>query len=146
MTSRMLAALAAASMTFAFTACGGDDKEKPLSKADYIAKADAICKTEGAKGDAAAENLTENSTEAEFAAFQKAIVPGLEAQVSQLRDLAAPEADADKLNAIYDQVADATEKIKAADPAEIPTLFESDPFAKPNAEATAYGMKVCGQP
>lgn len=146
MTTRMLAAVCTASVTFAFTACGGDEEKKPLSKADYIAKGDAICKKESAKSDAAAEKLTEQSSAADFAEFKKVLVPALEAQVSGLRDLEPPEADADKLNAIYDQVADVTKKIKAAEPANFPTLFEADPFGKPNAEATAYGFKVCGQP
>jgi hypothetical protein len=142
-----LAALAAATMTMSLAACGGGDSKdnKPLSKADYIAKGDAICKKEGAKIDAVAAKLGQKSSEADFANFQKTIVSGLDKELSGLRGLEPPKADADHLNAIYDEVDAIKQKIADAKPSEIPNLFPSDPFAKPNKEAVAYGFKECGK-
>jgi hypothetical protein len=144
MLSKTLAVLMVASMTLGFAACG-KSKSKPLSKADYIAKADAICKVDGPKADAASAKLGNNPTTADFAAFQKAVVPALQDEIGKIRKLKPPKADAATVNAIYDSVDAVTNKIKAAKPSQIATLFTSDPFAGPNKAAAAYGLKVCGK-
>ena len=139
---RLLSVTATAVAALALTACGGS---KGPSKADYIKKADAICKADGATVNAAAAALTNRSTTAEFAAFQKIAVPALEAENKALRALKQPKGDGATLNGIYDKVDAGVAKIKAATPAQIPAIFQSNPFAAANKDATAYGLKVCGK-
>lgn len=143
MSLRSAGALGALLLSVALAACGGNSKP---SKSEYISKADKICKSDGVKIDAAASKLGQNSTNAEFAAFQKAAVPLLEAENKSLRALEKPKGDDATLNALYDEVEVATAKVKAAPPAKVAAIFQGNgPFAKANKGANAYGMKVCGK-
>ena len=124
--------------------CGGDDA-KPLSKAEYIKQGDAICNKSGDKIDKEAQKITSDTpSEEEITPFvEETFKPEIESQISGLRDLTPPEADADKLNEIYEQVEEALAKVED-DPG---TLLEqgADPFEDANKAAQDYGFKVCGQ-
>ena len=118
---------------------GGDDN---LSKSEFVAQGNAICKKGNAEINTAAKKLNKNSTPAQLKSFATdTIVPSVESQISQIRALDEPSADQDQVNAILDEADAALAKVKAN-----PTLITSnaDPFAKANKKAKAYGLTVCG--
>ncbi|CAN5542062.1 hypothetical protein BH20ACT19_BH20ACT19_12990 [soil metagenome] len=135
--------------TGAGAGCGGDEEE-PLSKAEYIKQGDAICEKFGDMIDKEAEEAfadlgpDEEPSEEQLTTFVEDIAkPNVEDQLSELRDLPAPEADEDELNGVYDDVETALAKIED-DPLVILEEGE-DPFEEPNDAARAYGFKECGE-
>jgi len=142
-----LVALVSASVA---VGCGGGGDEKPLSKADYIAKGDASCKKSikriatAAEKDFAALGSDEMPSEKQLTTFvEDTLKPEIEGQVSDLRDLQPPEADADKLAEIYEGVDVALRKVED-DPGLLLKAGE-DPFEKANQAVKDYGFKECGE-
>ena len=126
--------------SLALAACGGGDDDKP-TKAEYIAKADAVCKTadEKIQADAQKEFGNQQPTPAQITKYQKEkVIPALEQQSDDLRGLDKPEGDEDELNALYDSLDKAIEGAKTA-----PTI-DDQTFADANKKADAYGFKECG--
>lgn len=121
--------------------CGGSDK-KPLSKSEYVRQGNAICKKGNKKIEAAASKFKGEPSPKELEKFATDdLVPSVEDQVKQLRDLEPPKADKDTVEKIYKQVDAGVSKVKA-DPS---TLTKTpDPFGKANKAARSYGLTVCG--
>ena len=123
--------------------CGGGDDE--LTKSEFLKQGNAICAKGNKEIDAAVNKLfpgKQQPTKAEITKFaEDTLIPSVEGQVSDLRDLNPPSADEDQVNAILDEADSAVEKTKA-DPSLIAT--NKDPFAKANQMANAYGLKECG--
>lgn len=132
----------------ALAGCGGSDDKAP-TKAEYIAKADAICKTEGAKSEKAATDAvvalgTEEPTPEQLQTIAtEKIVPGLEKQIESLKALDQPDGDSDEINAIYASLDTAVGAAKE-DPSSLVGGEGENPFADANAKALAYGLKECG--
>jgi len=125
---------------------GGDDSTSTssLAKPAWIAKADAICKQGNQEIEQAANEQfgkqSQQPTDAQVQQFTKeSVVPSVQKQVDQIRDLGAPSGDEDQVNKILDTVQADIDKTKSA------TTLAGDPFADGNALATQYGLKVCGQ-
>jgi hypothetical protein len=123
--------------------CGGDDAP---SKSEYIADADAICKQGNTEIDAAAEDTFtqgQQPSREEIVGFaEDEVIPNIQGQIDELRDLTPPDGDEDTVNAIYDAAQDGLDRIEE-DPA---LLAErgANPLAEANRLAQDYGMKVCG--
>lgn len=118
---------------------GGDDN---LTKSEFVAQGNAICKKGNQELNAAGKALGKNPTKAQFESFTTdKLIPSIESQASQIRALDEPSADQDQVNAILDEVDAALAKVKAD-----PTLItgNGNPFAKANKMANAYGLTVCG--
>ena len=125
--------------------CGGDDDEGP-SKADYIAKADAICKAGDAKIEAATSAISDPSDQAAVLEFVTAtLIPNIEGQIKDLKALDKPKDDADTIDAIYADLDGALAKAKSDPSALLTAEGGASPFATANDKAKAYGMKVCGE-
>jgi hypothetical protein len=123
--------------------CGGDDAP---SKAEYIADADAICKQGEKEIEAAAEETfaqNQQPSDAEVVSFaEKTVVPNIQGQIDDLRDLTPPEGDEDTVNAIYDAAQDGLDQLE-----EDPVLLTgrgADPFAEVQGFAKDYGLEECG--
>jgi hypothetical protein len=120
---------------------------EPLSKAEFIEEADAICKAGDKEIDAAADQLFSggaNPGQAEEEAFiTQTLVPGVQQQVDGIRALTPPEGDEEEVQAILDAAQQAIDELEA-DPE---AFFEQggDPFAEANQLAQEYGLQVCGQ-
>lgn len=150
--------------SLALGACG-DDAE-PLSKADFVEEADAICadhsaQVEGVMEEAwtTAEGLDENDPddrEALFTALAAAAddaEPIMASQIDALRALEPPTADRELIDGMLDDleaaVADFVQTTgDAADGDELAaariTNGSDDPFGDVNRQAREYGLTVCG--
>jgi len=125
---------------------GGDDSTSTssLAKPAWIAKADAICQQGNQEIEQAANEQfgkqNQEPTDAQIQQFtNESVVPSVQRQIDEIRDLGAPSGDEDQVNKILDTVQADIDKAKSA------TTLPDDPFADGNALATQYGLKVCGQ-
>jgi FtsZ-interacting cell division protein ZipA len=134
--------------------CGSsDDSASSLTKAQFIAQADAICKAGNAEIESEAEafekknNIDENeepSTAQKAEVSETILVPNVTNQAEEIRDLAAPSGDEDEISAMLDSLDEGVEEVEANPQAP----FESkqpNPFGPANKIAEEYGLKVCGQ-
>ena len=138
----------AAVMALLVAGCGGggDDSTSTssLAKPAWIAKADAICQQGNQEIEQAANEQfgkqNQEPTDAQIQQFtNESVVPSVQRQIDEIRDLGAPSGDEDQVNKILDTVQTDIDKTKSA------TTLPDDPFADGNALATQYGLKVCGQ-
>jgi hypothetical protein len=135
--------------------CGSssEDSTASLTKAQFIAQADAICKASNAEIESEFEafakknNIGENEepSKAQEAELSETIlVPNVTNQGEEIRDLAAPSGDEDEVSAMLDSLDEGVEEVEANPQAP----FESkqpNPFGPANKLATEYGLEVCGQ-
>jgi len=125
---------------------GGDDSTSTssLAKPAWIAKADAICQQGNQEIEQAANEQfgkqEQEPSDEQIQQFTNAtVLPSVQSQIDQIKDLGAPSGDEDQVNKILDTVQADIDKTKSA------TTLPDDPFADGNALATQYGLKVCGQ-
>ncbi len=135
--------------------CGSssDDETSSLTKAQFVARADAICKKGNAEIESEFEafaeknNIDENEepSKAQQAELSETILaPNVQNQADEIRALEAPSADEDEVSAMLDSLDEGVEEVEANPQAP----FESkqpNPFGPANKLATEYGLKVCGQ-
>ena len=125
--------------------CGsGDDDSSTssLTKSEWTAKADAICRQGNQEIEQAAQQQFGNQkpTAAEVQQFATGTaLPNTQTQVDKIRALGAPSGDEDQVNHILDTVQAEIDKAKAAGD------IEDSTFAEGNSLAKQYGLKVCGQ-
>jgi hypothetical protein len=129
--------------------CGGSDDSGP-TKAEYITKADAVCKAgddAGEKATTAAVTAlgTESPTPEQLTTIASSIVlPQLETQVASLKALEKPKDDADAIDAIYSELDKGIAAAKADPSVLASSEGGSNPFAGANEKAKAFGFKECG--
>jgi hypothetical protein len=127
--------------------CGGGDDDSDtttasLTKSEWIAKADAICKQGNQEINQAAQQQFGNQKPTPAALQQFATgtaLPNTHTQVDKIRALGAPSGEEDQVNKILDTVQADIDKAKAAGDIEESTFADGDALAK------QYGLKVCGQ-
>ena len=143
-----LSLLLTAAIGLSIAGCGGDDEMTtsgtPLSKADFTAQANGICKeiTDSARAEAEQEFSNGRPSDAEIEAYiSGGLVPKLEDQANRIDELGAPNGDVDQVSAIVDAMRSAIERIKS-DPANA-AADSSTPFDEANDLAAAYGLDDC---
>lgn len=156
MSKLLTAAVAAAVLAALVAGCGGGDETTDesvtLTKVEFIKQGDAICKAgnkeieEGFEEFAEENDLPENkepSKEQGVELVETVILPSVQQQGEELRELGAPEGDEDQV----DEMLTALEDAVAEGEDEPELLFEgdTDPFGDANQQAKAYGFKVCGE-
>jgi hypothetical protein len=125
--------------------CGDDDdSDSSLSKEEFVAQANEIC-TEGTTelNEAAQEEFGDSGqpTPAEEEAFVRdTVVPNIQGQLDEIRELGIPEGDADEVNGILDDAQSALDELEE-DPSG--TSGGTDPFADVNRDLTEYGISAC---
>lgn len=123
-------------------ACGRDST-RPIATAQYLSRADAICKKYGDQADALAQP-GRRSTDAQVEDFIRRQVAVELKSVGELRTLPAPATGASRFAALYDKV-EQRYRALAAKPAtaieQLPAGYLDD-LAN---EAKALGFKSCGQ-
>ena len=120
-------------------ACGSSDS-KPVARADYVKRADAICKKYNAK----TKKLSAPKSAAELKPYIHSGVQLVLASVGELRALPKSDTDADKFASLYDAVEQRYKDLDSKSSAELeklPSSFLDDL----NSRATKLGLKECGQ-
>ena len=125
--------------------CGSDDdssdSKSEITKEEFLAQGNAICDAGNKVTDAAGEALGANPTEEQInAAITDTVLPSIEGQLADLRDLGIPEGEEDAVNKFYDDADAAIESAKD-DPT---VLTDGDVFADVNEQAKAIGLTSCG--
>jgi hypothetical protein len=154
---RLSRSLAAAVVlgALAIAGCGGDDESStatttatggPLSKEQFLARGNAICRTGTYEIDQAADQTFagRRRTDAQLQRFADLAVPAVPAQIDGIRALTPPEGDEDQVDEILDAAQEANDRVEAD-----PSLFAAgqggdDPFAHANELAAEYGLTECG--
>jgi ABC-type lipoprotein release transport system permease subunit len=141
-----LAAAAVLALGVIAAGCGSSDDNdsstSDLTKAAWIAKADAICQQGNQEIEQAAKEQfgNEKPSAADVQQFARGVaLLGTQDQVDKIRALGAPSGDEDEVNKILDTVQADIDKAKEAGD------IENSTFADGNALARQYGLKVCGQ-
>jgi hypothetical protein len=132
--------------------CGGDDSSSSgsISKEEFIAKADAICKQSNKRMEAAfGKFLKENPqlTKPTDPRFQQLVgevmVPNLEREIEEMKALGVPDGDGEKVGAMIAALEEGLET--AEDNPEVVTGSSSDTvFGIASRIAGEYGLEVCG--
>lgn len=160
---KCLLAWAVGAATLATAAgCGGGSSEDqgataaappPITKPVFVKKATAICVGLGEKLIAESEQKEEEGIspptgkDAEIEGIRTRLVPALEGELEELRELGAPKGDEKQLNAIYKSMEEVIQSAKSD-----PLRFNSEvanferPYGKVERLATEYGIPVCSQP
>lgn len=147
-----LAGVLAIAMIVAGCGSSSDDTTASLTKAEFIAQADAICKKGNGEIESEFESFAKENDIKENEEPSKAqgaelvetvLVPNVENQSEEIRDLGAPSADEEEITAMLDALDEGVEEAEA----EPETVFTSktDPFGPANKIAKEYGLEVCGQ-
>ena len=137
------AAVIVVGMIVAGSACGSSD-DTGLSKADFIAQADAICKKYNDLSIKATSGL-KNPTDADLVtAIKTKIVPLLPKQEAELRSLKPPKADRAVVKQFLDTLQKASDDLANDTAAMVKTKGASANVAAVSAQSAAYGFKVCG--
>lgn len=147
-----LVGVAAIAMIVAGCGSSSDDSTSSLTKAEFIAQADAICKKGNAEIESGFEDFAkeagikkneEPSTAQGVEVSETVLIPYIKEQSEELRDLGAPSGDEGEITAMLDSLDEGIEEAEA-DPEALFTS-KSDPFGPANKKAKEYGLEVCGQ-
>jgi hypothetical protein len=122
----------------------------PLTKAQFVAAADKVCKATSNKIAAAAAKLrtaAEKTGTIPVPQVSKFLtqtsLPAYDAMLDQLRALTPPKSDEKTIDGLIASLAGAIDTAKA-DPVKYSKNGAADPFDDANSRAMKYGMKVCG--
>ena len=125
--------------------CGGSNsstKSTPttaITKAEFTAKANAICGRADPVLSQAGAKLASLHTEAQIAAVVRGIyVPSIEAQVTEIRALGAPSGGQATVTSMLKLVQADLNRLKSK-----PTLVATDVFANFAKVAHPYGLTAC---
>ena len=161
--SRTAAALGALAVSAALVAagCGGDDETTstttsgasgatgasgaPLTHAEYVAQADAICAAGDKEIEAAGQSLGDAPTEAVLEGFvDDTVVPAIQKQYDALAALPAPEGEEEQVDDLLSALQDGVDTLNE-DPTLITAGDSADgPFADANKAAQDFGLTACG--
>ena len=142
-----LAGLGAALLVLlAFAGCGGDEHE--LSKDEFVDQANAVC-TEGNEALDAAFSTAfpdgDPSDEDVKAFMDDTVLPGIRAQIDEIRALGSPDEIADDVESFLDGTDARLDEIGAMGAEELFALVTSgdDPFDALNDSAAELGLTEC---
>lgn len=156
MNKGLIVALVGVVVTAAIVAgCGSSsgDETSSLTKAQFVAQADAICKKGNAEIESEAEAFQEKNglgendepSKAQQAEVSETILaPNVKNQAEEIRALGAPSGDEDEISAMLDSLDEGVEEIEA-NPQGPFEANQPNPFGPANKIAKEYGLKVCGQ-
>ena len=145
-----LAVAAVLSVGLVLTACGSNNNSTSttaaLTKPQFLKQGNAICKKGNKQINQAGQKQfpkgSGKPTQAQITKFATGtVIPSVQSQIDGIRALGAPSGDEAKVKAIVDSAQADLDKSKK-DPTLL-TSNKSDPFAKTNKLAKAYGLTVC---
>jgi len=135
--------------------CGGDDDTSTttgtsgasgasgtaLTQEEFVSQGNAICAAGNKELDQAGNDIFsqgQKPTDAQLQQFADVAVPSIQGQIDAIRALTPPADIADDVTTFLDDAESALDQVKAD-----PTLFEQEPFADVNKQATAIGLDEC---
>jgi hypothetical protein len=145
----------AMAMALFVAGCGGNDENDTtaaLTKAQFLKRGNAICAAGGKEIDQGFKAFNEDEhlkanqepTDAEAEEIADTILlPAVQKQVDELRELGAPEGDEEQVEEILDGADEAIEEGEE-DPSALVTE-NGGVFAEVNKMAREYGLTVCGE-
>jgi len=146
------AVIASVAIVFAIAGCGSSDgsgSDNSISKEEFIAKADAICKQSNARLEAAFgkflkenPNLKKTSDPRLQQLVGGAMVPSLKREIEELRALGIPAGDEEKVEAMISALEEGLETAER-DPQAV-TNSSDAVFGIASRIGGEYGLKVCG--
>jgi hypothetical protein len=144
LTAALVGVLALAAIA---SGCGSGGDER-LTKAEFIEQADAICKQANNRirkeyEAFVKENVGQNgvSRAQGTEVGENILLPNVQSQAEEVRELEPPEVDEDQIAAMLDAFEAGVRKGRE----EPKSLFSADyPLDEANAMAHKYGLKVCG--
>lgn len=143
------AVIAAVAVALAIAGCGGGDSSGSISKEEFIAKADAICKKSNSRMEAAFGKFLQgnpNLTKTTGPKFERLVgdvmVPNLKREVEELRALEIPDGGEEKVNAMIAALEEGVETAER-DPQAV-TNSSDVVFGISSRIAGEYGLEVCG--
>lgn len=130
--------------------CGGDsDGESSISKAQFIAKADAICKQSNERMEAGFTKLLKNVTnltklkKVEYEEIvDEVMVPSIEREIEELGALGIPAGDEERIDAMIDALEEGKETAERNP--EAVNASSDAVFGIASRIAGEYGLEVCG--
>jgi hypothetical protein len=128
---------------------GGDSTERPLTKAQYIKQADAICKKVDEKQQSALAVYVKKhpnsrpTQSAQAAAIVAVGLPPDKVGIDEIKSLNPPAADKHAIESMLDEI-DAAMKESEEHPTRVVTGVKN-PFEKVNQRAAKYGFEACNQ-
>lgn len=126
--------------------CGSDDDDATtvarISKSEFIAKADQICKQADRQLGKAGSALGDHPSQAQLTDFSNnTLIPNVQGQIDGVRALGLPSVDEEQVNSFLTAAQSAVDRLKAD-----PSLVEDDSlFNETRAKAELIGLKVCAQ-
>ena len=152
-----LALIAAAAVAaLLLVGCGGDDESSAngsISKAEFIAKADAICKQSNKRMEKelflflrknrTGGSLRKPSVEQNEKFILTVLIPNLKQEIEELKELGVPEGDEEKIEAMIAALEEGLET--AEDETETVAAGTADiVFGIASRLAGEYGLQTCG--
>jgi ABC-type glycerol-3-phosphate transport system substrate-binding protein len=142
----VLALVMAIALVAAGCGSSGDDSDNALTKSEFLAKGNAICDAGNKEVNAAFEEAIGKgrpTQEQLNSVVTDSLVPSIQGQIDDIRDLDAPEGDDGQIGQILDEAELALQDVR-----ENPSLATQeggqDPFESVNKQLNDYGLSTCG--
>jgi hypothetical protein len=140
----VIAPLAAAGCGSSSKSTVSSTSSAPITKAAFVAKADAICTKARKQQNAARAKFGKNPTQAQFRSYVKStVIPSAQARINAIRAVGEPAGDQATITHILNVAQSDVNKVKSN-----VTLFvtsNKNPFANIKKLFYSYGLKVCAQ-
>jgi hypothetical protein len=118
--------------------CGSSSGSESLSKSEFVAEANAICKNAEAERQEALQDISDENPKA--TELTDGALPSVEKMTEELGDLGPPPGDKQKVRAIVAAYEAGIGKIEA-DPENLTAVVNT--FTKANQLAEEYGLTDC---
>lgn len=140
--TRAIAMTIAVGFALAVSGCGGDDDSEPLTKAEWLEQADALCTANNEEVDAIGDEVGDTPTDEEFAEGIGRVADSYDDLIDEIKELNPPEEIADDVDAMLASLSDGMDTIRDLG-ADLRTA-EENPLADASAKAQEIGLEVCG--
>jgi hypothetical protein len=126
-------------VALAAAGCGGSGTPDPLKKSEFIAQADAICRTANSERTKAMREAASSESEATELVTETALPP-IQKMTEELSGLGPPVGDQKEVQAIISAFEQGIKKIEA-DPTNLHSVVHA--FDKADELSEAYGLVDC---
>jgi hypothetical protein len=127
--------------------CGGGDDSEPVTKAEFVKQATALCVTTQKQMqkeiNAAFKGGIGDNSEV-VAVVEKTVVPGFETEISGIEDLGAPDGEDAQVEAVLAPMQEVVDDAKADPKAFLKSSEKS--YEKSEKASIKYGIPACGTP